>query len=145
MAVEDWIDEVCKLWEISDGKGGLVKAFRVYEKAEFPEAMNVFPSVLTFTTRMEPHYGEASYELWEGVSEFHLAPNVDKSNFPNIMLYFARISNAAVSNVLLSGKVSYFELTAVEGPVILRYGSEDPHLGILVRWRVKESVSVNIT
>jgi len=50
MAVENWIDEIAKLFEISDGRKGTVKSYRAYEKADFPEAITVYPCAITYTT-----------------------------------------------------------------------------------------------
>lgn len=147
MAVENWIDEIARLFEISDGKGGTIRSYRVYEKSDFPEAINTYPCALTFTTEIECHDGSgAQYDLWQGITEFHLYDGVDKSKYPYIMLFFDRICKAAVGNVTLTGKVSYFKLRSdngpsIVGPATLQYGSENPHLGLVVYWIVKENVT----
>ena len=146
MAVENWIDEITKLWDtVSDGQGSYVRSYRVYEKAEFPEAMNIFPSAITYTLDVTPVYsaGGVQVEFWNGVTEFHISPDVDKSRFPGLMLYFARIRAAAASNLQLNGKVAHFLIRieggpGIQGPVVLQYGSEAPHHGLMVFWKVKE-------
>ncbi len=148
MAVENWLDEITKIWDgVSDGRGGYVKSYRVYEKAEFPEAINVFPCAITYTKDMTPVYsaGGVQVELWNGITEFHLSPDVDKSRFPGLMLYFARIRAAAAADLQLSGKVAHFLIRTeggpgIEGPVVLQYGSEAPHHALMVYWKVKELI-----
>lgn len=149
MAVENWIDAIARRWEISDGKGGTVRSFRVYEKAEFPEAITIFPCALTYTTDVTPIYGASAIdrEMWNGVTEFHLFEGVNKSNFPELMRYFNRIITAAAGDVTLGGLVSYFMIRqeggpGISGPVVLQYGSESPHHGIVVNWVVKERQAI---
>lgn len=149
MSVENWIDAVCKLWEVSNGKGGTVRSFRVYEKNEFPESISEAPCALTYTHEVISYYSAGNaYELWNGVTEFHLTDGVAKDKFPEIMLYFARIRNAAAASLKLGGLVENFRLrtpetggASIQGPVQLQYGSESPHHGLLVYWRVKEMVN----
>lgn len=154
MAVEDWIDKVCDVWgTVSDGKGGTVKAFYVYKRDEFPESIPaaMMPCVLTYTVSVEPDVN-ASQTLahWVGRSEFHLFPTEDKRNYPALMLYFKRIIQAAAANLKLGGAVSYFLLRSnltrvtgpgIEGPVVMQYGSETPHHGLIVHWLVKEDIT----
>jgi hypothetical protein len=152
MAVESWIDEIAKLWEISDGKGGTVKSFRVYDKNEFPSKIATFPSAITYTLDVENScsQGGPCIDYWTGVTEFHLFPNTDPGNIPAIMLFFARIRNAAAANITLSSKVAWFLLAAnpgpsIKGPLGLAFGGEESHYGLLVYWRVKENVSGQFT
>lgn len=151
MAIETWIDDITRLWDqVSDGHGGSVRSYRVYEKDEFPEALADYPCALTYTTEVESVYslGGPLIDLWKGVTEFHLFPNVDKRNFPAVMKYFARIRNAAAGSMTLGGSVSHFLLrntesggASIQGPVVLQYGNEEPHHGLLVYWECKENVS----
>ena len=143
MSVENWIDTLCEIWEISDGKGGTVRSYKVYEKNEFPESLQA-PCVITYTqgNHMQISAG-GGQSIWQGVTEFHLTGNVDKSNFPDVMLFFARIRVVAAANLKLGGLVDHFRLRPdttpnVQGPVVLTYGSEEPHHGIVVYWEVKE-------
>lgn len=150
MAVTDWIDEITRLWEVSDGKGGQVRSFRVFEKEEFPEALSTFPCAITYTEGVRDRYGQGvSVDLWRGVTEFHLTPDLNRRAFPNLMRFFARIRDAAAGNVTLNGKVSWFALRteggdSIEGPVKLQYGTENVHYGLVVRWEVKEMVMVAV-
>lgn len=143
MAVENWIDEIAALWEISDGKGGTVKSYRAYDKNEFPEAITVYPCAITYTSGVKMDYPmDIETDTWNGVSEFHLVAGIGKHHYPYIMRYFNRIKTAAKGNKNLSGKVALFildhENISIQGPVTLQYGSEDPHLGLIVRWVVTE-------
>lgn len=145
MSVESWIDTLCGIWEISDGRGGTVQSYKVYEKSEFPESISQVPCALTYTqgNHMQISAG-GGQSIWQGITEFHLTDNVDKSNFPYIMLFFSRIRTAAAANLQLGGLVDHFSLRAdvipnVQGPVTLQYGSEAEHHGIVVYWEVKES------
>lgn len=148
MAVTDWIDEITRLFEISDGAGGTVRSYAVFEKAEWPEALSVYPCALSYIVDAEMMYslGGPCIDRYNGVTEFHLTPNTAKSAYPAIMQYFARIRNAAASSITLGGRVAHFLLRtgtgpSITGPVHLQYGGEEPHLGLLVYWQVKESVS----
>jgi len=155
MAVETWIDDITRLWDqVSDGRGGSVRSYRVYEKDDFPEALSDFPCALTYSTEVENVYslGGPLVDLWQGVTEFHLFPNVDKRNFPAIMKFFARIRNAASGSMTLGGKVAHFLLrnansggASIQGPVVLQYGGEEPHHGLLVFWEVNENCSGDYT
>jgi hypothetical protein len=144
MSVDTWIDTMCGIWEIDDGKGGTVKSYRVYDKNEFPETIKHFPSAITYTTGANMEINSAGgISLWTGVTEFHLVENVDKSNIPYCMLFFARIRTAMASNFALGGLVSHLmfsesQIPNIQGPVELTYGAESPHLGIIVHWEVKE-------
>jgi hypothetical protein len=155
MAVEQWIDEICNLWgEVSNGRGGLVRSYHVFDKDEFPEAISVFPCALTYTVEVDNQYsfGGPLIDYWRGVTEFHLFPNVDKRNYPQIMRYFARIRNIAAGHMKLNSKVEHFLLrnehdggASIIGPVVLQYGTENPHHGLIVSWTVKENVSGDFT
>ena len=152
MAVESWIDELCAVWEVSDGERGTVRSYRVYSKAEFPAAITVFPCAITYIESVEATYsaGGPCINYWLGVTEFHLFPNTDKGNYPAIMLYYARIIAAAAARLTLGGLVSHFILRSggepgIVGPVVLQYGGEDPHHGLVVNWRVKEIAPVTVS
>lgn len=154
MAVENWIDAIVDVWAgIDNGKGGKVRAFSVYRKDEFPNALAAeqMPCVLTYTTSVEADSNDAlGFDHWRGVSEFHLFPNLDRANYPAVMLFYKRIRQAAAANIKLGNRVSLFVLrnnvsrvtgASIEGPVALQYGSESPHLGLVVHWLVKEDVT----
>ena len=148
MAVESWIDALVARWAtVSDNRGGHVHAYRVYDKADWPDAIGHYPSALTYTTEDRSYYslGGPGIDQYRGITEFHLFPNVNKGNYPELMLYFARIRNAAAGAITLGGLVAHFllrtDLPSIQGPVTLQYGGEDPHHGLIVNWEVKESVN----
>jgi hypothetical protein len=152
MAVENWIDEIADLaGTVDDGKGKKVRSYRVFKKAEFPEALNVFPCALTYTTEVRPAYsmGGPCTDLWYGITEFHLVPDEAKKNYPFIMRFFARIKAAFALHMTLGGRVAYVQLrtdeAGLQGPLVLQYGTENPHLGIIARWIVKEDTSGDFT
>lgn len=145
MAIEHWIDKVCKLWEIDDGSGGKLRSYRVYERAEFPQSITP-PCVLTYALGVQCEYSleGIDYNHWHGISEFHLTPDLDKSKLPNLLLFFARIRAAAAGNMTLDHRVEYFRLktdgASIEGPLELLYGNEAPHWGLRVHWEALETL-----
>lgn len=150
--VENWIDEICKLaGEVSNGKGGKVLSYSVFGKTNFPEGLTVFPCAITYTTQVEMQYsaGGPCIDLWKGITEFHLSAGSEKSEYPAVMRYFARIRAAFAAHVTLGGKVAYcilsIEEPSLQGPVVLQYGTEQPHHGIMARWVVKENVTGKVT
>ncbi len=81
MSVENWIDTLCELWEVDDGKGGTIRSYKVYKKNEFPEAIQA-PCAITYTTGNHMEImASGGHSFWEGKTEFHLTDNIDKSNF----------------------------------------------------------------
>ena len=151
MAVTDWIDEITEVWEFNNGKGGLVKSYRLYENNEFPEALSVFPCAISYVTSVETQYslGGPCIDTYEGVTEFHLVPNVSKVNIPYILPFFKRIRDAAAAHMNLGGLVAWWMLKTGGEPsislVTLQYGAENPHLGLMVRWSCKENVTGDFT
>jgi hypothetical protein len=147
MALEDWIDALCAIWEISDGKGGQVRSYRVFEKSEFPEAITDTPCAITYTTGVIMQItASGGHGIWRGVTEFHLSEGINKSRFPEYIRYFARIRAAMAANMKLGGLVDHLRVNSdvtpsVQGPVVLVYGSEQPHHGIVVYWEVKEGAT----
>lgn len=139
--IEDWIDALAKVWEISDGAGGLVRSFRLFERAEFPEALSEFPCALSYPTEVEIGIASPQMDIWTGITEFHLYPNTAKSNLPGLMRYYHRIKEAVAANLSLGGRVAEFWLStegpSIQGPMDLQYGDEAPHHGLLVYWKVK--------
>lgn len=145
--IEQWIDSLCKVWgTVDNGRGGLVRSYLVFEKAEFPESLSEYPCAITYPEGVSNEYGNgASIDIWRGKTEFHLIGDSQKSSLPYVIRFFARIRNAAAQNYKLGGKVDYMLLRAedlsIQGPITLAYGSEEPHWGLVVYWTVKENVS----
>ena len=150
MAVEAWIDKIAALMGVSDGRGSQVRSYRAYDKAEFPEAITVWPCAITYVVGYRPEYASGGVVKghYRGRTEFHLFPNVAKSNIPALMLYFRRIRNAMSGAYQLGALVNDFRLAdgepwPIKGPVTLQYGSEDPHYGITVEWQIKAEESAD--
>ncbi len=147
--IENWIDEVAKVFEISNGRGGKLRSFRVFERNEFPESMSDFPCAVTYPTEVRMKYGETAHDLWNGVTELHLFPNTQKTNIPETLRYYARIKSAVAAHITLGGLVSYFILDqegpSVQGPVALSFGELGEHMGLIVHWVVKENESVSVS
>lgn len=143
--VENWIDNLVRVWEISDGVEGQVRSFRIFEKAEFPEALNLdVPTALTFVDEIDADYslGGPGVILWHGSTSFHVTPDLNRARLPGVFRYFGRILVAAAANMKLSGLVDYFALEP-NGSISLaamQYGEEAKHLGLEVKWMVKEKV-----
>lgn len=148
--ITDWVDKVAEVWgTIDNGKGGSLKSYKIFSRAEFPEALSEFPCVLTVVTRankVQYSAGGPCIGVYDGVSEFHLAKNRSKSNYPFVLTYFEKIIVAAAANLQLGGAVEHF-LLANSNPItmsVLQYGSEDAHLGLVVTWQVKEMMTLTV-
>ena len=153
MAIESWIDTLCGLWEMDDLRGGTVKSYRYYDKSEMPESISVFPCAVTLTTTHDPNITAGQVHcITKGKTEFHLVSNVDKSKIPYCSLFIESIITQVAGNLKLGGLVDHFKLDPevgrgkIVGPAPLAgYGSEEPHLGLIVYWEVKESYSVTVS
>ncbi len=150
MAVEAWIDSIAALMAVSDGRGSQVRSYHAYDRAEFPEAITAYPCAITYVVGYRPEYASGGVVKghYRGRTEFHLYPNVAKSNIPGLMLYFRRIRNAMSGAYQLAGLVDDFRLAdgepwPIRGPVTLQYGSEVEHHCIIVEWEVKAEESTD--
>jgi hypothetical protein len=150
--IESWIDNLAKIWRISDQRFGTVQSYLLIERAEFPSSIDPAtlanqPVALTIPGWMKPEYsvGGPKIGFYRGVTEFHVAPSVDASLIPSLMPWYGMILTAAAANVQLSSTVEYFLIDdredAIAGPLALQYGSEPLHWGFLVRWVVKEKLN----
>ena len=148
--IESWIDNLCKVWEISTGLG-MVRSYKLLETAEFPSAIDPTtlaqnPIALTIPASLQPYYAKGRKNLtWYGVTEFHVSPDLDRGRLPELLPWYGRILRAAASNVQLSATVANFVVVdrtdGIEGPLALQYGDETSHWGFLVRWMVDETPS----
>jgi len=146
--IESWIDTLCKVWEINTGLGA-VRSYKLIGRAEFPAAINPAellqsPVALTIPASLQPKYSKGNKHLtWYGVTEFHVAPDLDRGRLPELIPWYGRILRAAAASVQLSGSVVNFvvidRVDGIEGPIALKYGDEAAHWGFLVRWMVEES------
>jgi hypothetical protein len=154
--IETWIDELSKVWEINHGVNGVVKSYRLVEKAEFPSTIDAStldnsPVALTIPGSMAPEYSEGGVDLafWTGVTEFHVCSSISRGKLPALLPWYGKILRAAALHTKLNNKVNLFLINnddnGIVGPVALQYGDEDPHWGFLVHWRVKESIAGQIT
>lgn len=152
--IDSWIDKLCNIWAMDAGNMRTVKSYRLIGDADrFPESIDPardFPMALTLPSDFSPEYsiGGPLIGFWRGVTEFHVAPSVDKSLLPSLMKWYGKILTAAAGNMRLSGTVEIFMLegeNAIEGPLALQYGNESPHWGFLVHWRVKERLEGEFT
>jgi hypothetical protein len=145
--IEDWIDTLVKVWEVDDGKGGLVTAYRLFERDEFPESVPLDrPTALTFVDSVDFEYSQGGpvIAIWRGTVEYNLTPDLDRKRIPYVLRFFERIMRAAAGNMTLGSKVNYFVLdpsTSLEMSA-LKYGNAgQEHLGIVAKWIVKEVLS----
>jgi hypothetical protein len=151
--IEDWIDEQCKVWESIDlGEFKSVRSYRLAGAADFPAAitpseLDLHPVVLTIPSSMMPEYslGGPREGIYAGVSEFHVAPDVDKARLPALLPWYGMILRAAAAHMKLNNKVVHFAIEkqegAIAGPLALKYGDENPHWGFIVQWTVKEKLN----
>jgi hypothetical protein len=143
--LETWIDELTRVWgTVEDGAGRAVESYPLFERANFPAALNVFPCALTFVDLVKPSASEAAFNRWSGRTEFHLFNSADPSLLPAVARYYQRIMHAVASHATLGGLVEYFTIdpdAGVAGSLRLQYGSENPHWGAIVSWVVIEAAS----
>lgn len=152
--IENWIDELAKIWEISDGKFGTVRSYRLIEKAEFPSSidpkeLDQAPIALTIPGTMAPEYslGGPKFAMWSGVTEFHVSSDLDYGRLPTLLPWYGMILKAAASHAKLNNTVELFliDTQGIVGPVGLKYGNEAQHWGFNVYWRVKEKLESQLT
>ena len=149
MAVTDWIDDIAKLWgTLENGQGELLRSYRVFEKAEVPEALSIYPCAISYVSALSSlSYTAAGIALWRGTTEIHVYPNTSKANIPGLMLWYERITVKAASSLQLGGKVDHFKLAA-QDPIraaTLQYASEDYHHGLVINWQVKEKLALALS
>lgn len=154
--ISTWIDNLAKIWEFSDGTFNTVRSHRLIERADFPSSIEAseldrLPIALTIPQTFRPEYsaGGPLIGFWTGMTEFHVAPDIDKGRMPSLMKWYGLILNAATSHMKLSNSVELFLLAdaenAIDGPTPLQYGAEPWHWGFVVQWQVKERLEGQIT
>ena len=142
-----WIDALCDIWAISGAGFQIVKSYKLVQNADFPSSINPAdldrsPIALTILASAQPKYAKGhKHVTYYGITEFHVAPNLDKGRMPELSQWYGRILRAAAGSVTLGGIVGNFvtvdRIDGIEGPVALKYGTEDAHWGFLVRWMVE--------
>jgi hypothetical protein len=152
MGIELWIDEIVALAGAveSHRKNGKVRSYRVYAKAEIPEALSEYPCAISYpeSVSLQISAGGPCKELWRGVTVFYLFPDSKKSNLPEVMRYFTRIRNGMFSSLTLGGKVDHFGPSPDGSTIELvtaTYGDEVERHALQVRWEVKADISGEIT
>ncbi|PKN93016.1 MAG: hypothetical protein CVU44_11330 [Chloroflexi bacterium HGW-Chloroflexi-6] len=144
--IEDWIDALTKVWEVEDGKGSRVTAYRLFERDDIPETIPLdIPTALTFFDNVDFEYsqGGPSLAFWRGTVEFNLTPDLDKRRIPYVLRYIKRIMVAAAGNITLGNRVNYMILdpSASIEMTVLQYGNAgQEHLGLVAKWIVKETI-----
>jgi len=153
-APETWIDYLCKVFNIADGRGGEVHSFVVFEKNELPAVVtpDMIPCAISYVTDMQVEYSAGGPTIFfnYGQTEFHLTTDVKPANISYILLFFGRIFAAAAQNMKLSGKAQHFTILQ-NTPGALTFVTykdatgKDDHQGIVAKWFVKQSVSGQYT
>ncbi|MBS4061466.1 MAG: hypothetical protein KG029_13790 [Bacteroidetes bacterium] len=146
--IEDWIDDLTRVWEVDDGKGGHVRSYRLFERDEFPQNVPLdIPTALTFfdnVDNLEYSEGGPKIAFYKGTAEFNLTPDLDRSRIPYVLRFVGRIIRAAAANMTLGGRVNYMILDP-SGPIemsTLKYGNAGAeHLGLVAKWIVKETLN----
>jgi len=144
MSIENWIDKVAQVMAVSDGAGGTVRSYHVYDRAEFPGSLNQFPCAVSLIQGVDFLYslGGPLKGIYRGRTEFYLTAGMDMSDLPKVMLYLARIRNACAGSMQLGGTVDHFLLVSdprqIVGPIGLRFNPDDqPRWGFTVNWEIK--------
>lgn len=146
--LENWIDEIAKMiGQVSDGRGGSIRSYRLFEKNEFPETISVFPSALTYpedVVMASPDSGP-NVDTWRGITELHIAPGTKKADFPYILGFFSRIRAAFAIDRTLGGRVQFCKLSiegpSIEGPIIFNPNTEIATSGLKINWIVRERLN----
>jgi hypothetical protein len=149
-AVETWIDTLCKVFNIDDGRGGQIHSFVIFEKNELPAAITpeLIPCAVSYVSDVQFEYstGGPTIFYWNGQTEFHLTSDVKPANIAYIMPFFGRIFAAAAQQAKLSNKVELFQIPNNTPGVMLfatykNADGHDDHQGIVVKWFVKQNLS----
>lgn len=152
--IEDWVDNLCAVWAIDIDGFRTVKSFNLIKESNFPSAINAGdldqqPIAITIPASMRPAYSKGNKNVtWFGITEFHVAPDVDKGRLPSLLPWYGRILRAAALKVQLStttAEISNFVIVdrndGILGPMALQYGDEAEHWGFIVNWMVEESLA----
>lgn len=147
--ISDWIDEVTKVWgRMRDAKNKPIRSYRIFERAEMPDALSVYPCAISYLQRAQTvTIGTGGTTMiYKGVTEIHLAPSVSKANLPALMGLYDQVVRVVAANIQLGGRVEHF-LLSEDDPIVsgvLAYGEEAPHLGLIIHWEVKERYALTV-
>lgn len=151
--IENWIDRVVQLWQIGYGKETLL-SFGGYEKNDFPETLPNKPCVISYVAGVKTTYGSGGQTImiWHGISEFHLTTSPSKAQVPFVQSFYKRILTAAMGSMKLGNNddgIEHFIILpdeyAMQASWSMQYGNEEPHMGLIVHWEVKENCSGQFT
>jgi hypothetical protein len=147
--IETWIDNLAKVWEFNGPGFQMVRSFKLIENSDFPSAINPQdldknPIALTIPAAIQPKYAMGhKHFTWYGVTEFHVAPDLERSRLPSLIHWYGLILRAAASHVQLNGTANNFVIVdrqdGILGPLELQYGDEAKHWGFIVNWMVEET------
>ena len=152
-----WIDAMQDVWRTISGNGfQTVNAPYLIKHADYPTALDpaklmTEPIALSMIAETKFQYsaGGPNIGFYQGVTEFHVAPNVEHGLLPSLMQWPGLIVVAAATHLNLGGLVEHFALQdrddQISGPMELQYGDENPHWGFIAYWEVKENVNTAIT
>jgi hypothetical protein len=151
--IENWLDAVAKVFEMDNGKGGTVRSFRLYERADIPGALSsdLYPCAISYFTDCKPEYAAGGVDtlIWQGLTELHILPNLQMDGLPYLLLFVGRVIKAAAANYQLGGLVEHFLIPKESGAiqlVELGWGEDrNAHRGLLVHWEVKENITGALT
>ena len=152
-----WIDAVQDMWAGITAPGfDAVNAPYLIKRAEFPASIDpsqlaLNPLALTIPGNVQFEYsaGGQLTGFYQGVTEFHVAPSLDRALIPSLLVWPGLIVTAAAANIKLGGLVHSFMLDGSDDqilvPVALQYGNESEHWGFIVRWTCKEVLNGQFT
>jgi hypothetical protein len=127
----------------------MLRSYWLSNKKEFPAAITEFPCAISYPTDLDEQYSEGgpAINLWKGTTQFHLVPNMDNSNLPDVVRFFGLVEKAAKAHMTLGGLVNYFMLERPGSIKLarLQWAAEAPHYGLVVSWVVKEDVTGQVT
>lgn len=156
--IEDWIDRIQDVWGGISGNGfNSVRAPYLIKKAEYPSSIDpaklaAEPIALTMIsdTKFEYSSGGPNIGFYRGITEFHVAPSLDRTLLPSLLQWPRLIVVKAAANLKLGlSTIDHFILQEredqISGPLALQYGDESEHWGFIVYWEVKENVNAAVT
>lgn len=147
MALTDWIDTLCDKWAFDAGNGKTVLSFRLVNEPLLPASIDPsdqFPCAMTIPEGLA-ETGLDGVDIFKGITQFHVAPNLEMSHIPSMMRWYKLIKDAALAGgITLGGTVEHFFIENVNGPLALQYGNESPHWGFTVDWQVKKHEAITV-
>lgn len=151
--LQSWLDKVCDLMAVTDVRGQQVHSFVVFERNELPDAISpeMVPCAYSYVQNCQPEYsvGGPTILFWEGATEFHLTTDVKPANIPYILTFFEIVLRAAAAKLKLDNTVELFLIppdgNAMQFATFQNADGRDDHQGFVVRWKVKQPISGDLT